>query len=281
MSAIGAGVSARAPAVLDRTGRGPGRPRLVRGHGLWDGDVWHGRNTPRRHAFRLPLFMTGIDLDRLPELEAALRPRLTFLPQLARFRREHHLGDPERPLAEAARDRVEAEFGFRPRGAVLLLTHLSLFGFRFNPVSFYFLLDEAGAVDALLLEVNNTPWNEQHVYALDARYRYGVLRFEEPKRFHVSPFMGLDQRYRFRFDLAPGAMAIDKTNVEGGRPIFGARLRLCRQPFSRAALRRMLLRHPFMTARVFAGVYWQALRLWLKGVPYVPHPAERPEAESP
>ena len=34
-------------------------------------------------------------------------------------------------------------------------------------------------------------------------------------------------------------------------------------------MRRALLRYPAMTANVVAGIHWQALRLWWKGVPLV------------
>ena len=34
-------------------------------------------------------------------------------------------------------------------------------------------------------------------------------------------------------------------------------------------MRRALLRYPAMTANVVAGIHWQALKLWWKGVPLV------------
>ena len=37
------------------------------------------------------------------------------------------------------------------------------------------------------------------------------------------------------------------------------------------------MRHPFATLNVLRRIYWQALRLWLKRIPFHAHPATRVE----
>ena len=59
-----------------------------------------------------------------------------------------------------------------------------------------------------------------------------------------------------------------------GREIFNASLNLQRQPLTGGNLARALLRWPFMTAKVIAAIYWQALRLKWKGVPFCAHPEQ-------
>jgi hypothetical protein len=163
---------------------------------LYEGWVRHRRHAPTPHAFRYRLFQPYLDLDELP---ATLDGRLFWSarrPALAWFRRADHFGDPAVPLAEAVRTEVARQTGARPTGPIGLLTHLRYFGYCFNPVSFYYCWDAAGAsLEFLLAEVTNTPWGERHCYVVDLR---AGAPAPTPKAFHVSPFMGMDQEYRWR-----------------------------------------------------------------------------------
>ena len=44
---------------------------------------------------------------------------------------------------------------------------------------------------------------------------------------------------------------------------------------ARRSLAWALLRWPFMTLKVVGAIHWQALKLWLKGVPVFTHPRYR------
>jgi DUF1365 family protein len=244
---------------------------------LYEGVVRHRRLRPVEHAFVKRLFMVYLDLDELPEvfrgrwLWSATRRAPVW------FRRADHLGDPAVPLAQAVRDLVEARTGRRPAGPIRLLTNLRTFGYGFNPVSLYYCFDPGGGgVEAVVAEVSNTPWNERHCYVLasaDGATR-PLQRFETAKEFHVSPFMGMRQRYRWAL-LRPGRqLAVHIANVEDGAAVFDASLVLSRREITGGSLARALLRYPWMTAQVIAGIYWQAWRLRQKGAPVHPHPGE-------
>jgi len=56
--------------------------------------------------------------------------------------------------------------------------------------------------------------------------------------------------------------------------LFDATLSLERRPWTATELRRGLVRHPWMTAKVIGDIHWQALRLYLKGAPVYTHPAK-------
>eukprot|EP00913_Durusdinium_trenchii_P008880 g8346.t1 len=229
---------------------------------LYEGRVAHRRFEPVEHAFDYSLFLLYLDLS---ELDNVFRRRWfwsTRRPALARFRRDDHLGDPEVPLDVAVRDLVESETGDRPQGPVRLLTHLRYFGYIMNPVSFYYCFDAAdGEVKAVVAEVTNTPWNERHCYVLPTPID---RPFATTKEFHVSPFMGMEMEYHWRLSAPGEQLSVQMENHEENRRLFSAALSMRRRPLTASHLARVLLRHPLMTFKVAAGIYWQALRLKLK-----------------
>ncbi len=176
-------------------------------------------------------------------------------------------------LETAVRDAVEAQLGERPKGPIRALAHLRMLGFAFNPVSFFYVFDAAGTrVQCIAAEVDNTPWGERHVYVLNRRSEHAPLCFEFEKKFHVSPFMPMKQRYRWSFTEPGQSLVVHMQTLEADQLIFDATLSLRRTAWSRVALARRVLGVPWMTAKVFSAIYWNALRLWLKGVPFHEHP---------
>jgi len=247
---------------------------------VYEGTVRHRRFEPIEHSFTYRLFLMYLDLGELPEV---LDPFPLFSARRAapaRFRREDFIGDPARPLDECAREAVVAATGERPAGPVRLLTGLRYFGHSFNPVSFYYCFDRGGErVDAIVADVENTPWGERHPYVLARGERRGtVLADDLDKAFHVSPLMGMDQTYSFRASEPGESIAVQIESrprgcAEGAfSKTFDATLKLRRRELSRGTLNRMLACYPAMSLQVVTKIYAQALRLKLKGARYHPHP---------
>ena len=249
---------------------------------VYVGTVRHRRYAPRRHAFRFRLFMMYLDLDELPALFAGRWLWRYERPALAAFRRADYLGEPGVPLAEAVRTVVAERTGRRPAGPIRLLTHLRYFGYCFNPVSFYYCFDHTGArIEAIVAEITNTPWNERHAYVLSAAQNLGSadkLHYRFAKTFHVSPFLAMEQQYRWRFVTPGERLLVHMENHAPSGRVFDATLSLRRRSLSTAALAGTLLAHPFMTARISAAIYLHAARLWLKRVPVHAHPASHDAA---
>jgi hypothetical protein len=241
---------------------------------LYVGQVEHERLTPVRNRFRYGLYMVFLDLSELKTVFQNYLFWSTSLPNLAWFRRADHLGDISHPLEQSVRDLVQERLGFRPTGPIRLLTQLRHFGFVMNPVSFYFCYNDQHELQALVAEVNNTPWGEQHcyVFAWPGSPTDTQQTWHEPKQFHVSPFMPMDMTYHWEV-TAPGAelrVKIKNYDVEG--QAFWADLKLRRYRMNRWQLWWASMRYPWISVLIFLRIYWQAFILWWKGVPYVPHP---------
>ena len=240
---------------------------------LYQGTLRHRRVAPVPHEFEYSVTLAWLDLA---ELDQVFRGRWLWSatrPSAAWFRRADYLGDASIPLDQAVRDYVRGELDFDCTGPIRLLTHLRTFGHCFNPVSFYYCYDAEGrAVEAVVAEITNTPWGERHAYAM-RRPEGGKLRFRFDKRFHVSPFMPMEQRYDWRFSEPGPRLSVHMANLRAGERAFDATLRLRRCEIGAWSLAAALARYPFASLRVLAAIYWQALRLWAKGAPFHPHPA--------
>jgi len=242
---------------------------------MWccEGAVVHTRHQPVPHRFRYGLWMVLFDADALDH-----GGRLTYGP--LRLRRRDFLDGAPR-LRDAVNDRLERN-NLPAADRVLVLSQPATWAGAFNPVRFYFAYaaDQQGAQPyAVLADINNTPWNERFCYVLDGRDGTGCFRF--PKRFHVSPFLPMALEYRWAFQVTEAGVLVHMRLSREGQALFYAGMQLDRQPLTRAALRRAAWRHPLQNGVTLARIYWQALRLKLKRVPFFEHPGTLREINAP
>lgn len=232
---------------------------------LYVGDVVHKRARPKRHSLRYRVFSMLVDLDGLDSLHEKLR----FF-SLNRFNLVSLVTSdfgPRDGTSIAAFIRAKAAAAGVPGVArIRMLAYPRLFGFAFNPITVYFCEDAAGTVRFMAYEVSNT-FGEQHYYEAAVDASGPEIHHAAAKAFFVSPFNTLEGNYRFSI-RPPGEnvfVGITLSTTEGG--VLTAWFDAERRPLTDATLLKLLLAYPFMTAKVVAGIHWEALLLWLKGVP--------------
>lgn len=171
---------------------------------------------------------------------------------------------------------------------VLLLTLPRYFNHGFNPVSFYFVFK--GAVQSpsyIVADITNTPWNQRHAYVLKCEQDASsasdrdTYQFDFDKVFHVSPFMPMDLAYDWRFSFCESNIIIHMRLLKNNQGkhgqvtrdlVFDATMNMQFEPLTQSTMQTLPIRYPLQTLKVVAGIYWQALKIKLKGNRFYLHP---------
>lgn len=245
---------------------------------LYVGSVIHVRLKPRRRRLSYRLFSLLVDLDELDALDRRLRLfSLNRFNLCSLFERDYGAGEPG-PL-KAYVERLLIAAGLAPDGgAVRLLTMPRVLGYAFNPLSVYFCHRRDGSLLAILYEVSNT-FGQRHSYLIPvAPGQAAPYRQTAEKHFYVSPFMDMDLTYSFRVESPAEGVRLAILARDGEGPVLSAVQAARRRALTDAGLARVLLTHPLLTLKVIAGIHWEALWIWAKGIGLRPRP---PAPESP
>ncbi|MCV9960425.1 DUF1365 domain-containing protein [Pararhizobium sp. BT-229] len=241
---------------------------------LYAGKVMHQRMKPVGHRFAYDVFSLMIDLDRLNEADRLSAVFSVNRRNLLSFYESDHTGDAGIPLRRYA-DALLGEAGMPARPArILLVCYPRILGLVFNPLAVYYAYDEAGALVAMIYEVHNT-FGERHTYVcpiMPGEISDAGVRQQCDKVFHVSPFIPMTMRYRFR--MLPPAQEIRwrilETDKDG--PLLAATFSGMCMPLKTGKILRLVARIPHLTFKIVAGIHWEALKLWGKGVCIVSRP---------
>ena len=250
------------------------------------GVVKHQRLRPAKNAFGYGVFTVTI-----PMRARRANPDLLQHHGLsdnrwgicAFYDKDHGLGEEnslawiEKILAENQVNNIDGE--------IWLQTFPRVLGYVFNPVSFWICTKANGKVRAVLAEVNNT-FGERHCYLLykdSGEELYSGETLTSKKVFHVSPFCEVRGDYHFRFlfpqDSSSGKNTVCRIELhEDGKPLINTSISGISRPLSQSNVILALMRYPLMSLGVIFRIHWQALKLWVKGVPFHSKP-KPPELE--
>jgi hypothetical protein len=242
------------------------------------GRVMHARLAPRRHRFHHGVYFLRVPLSAIDALRGPVFGVDRF--HLLSFHRRDHGPEDGSSLDAWIRALLAREGIDAADGEVWLQCFPRVLGYVFNPVSFWFCEDAAGALRAVLAEVRNT-FGERHLYLLahaDQRPIGPRDALHARKVFHVSPFFDVAGGYRLAFDPDPAhtLARVDHHDADG-HPVLMTSISGTARPAGTAVWLRAFFAFPWMTVGVIGRIHWHALRLWIKGVRFRPKPT--PPAE--
>lgn len=245
------------------------------GHAVYCGEVGHKRFVPKVHGFNYSFNAYWLDCEALTPASLSLVGIKHETFGALSYRRRDYLAGNEQ-LAQAVKDKVRELGGDKAVAKVYLLTPLANWGYYFSPITLYYCYDPNADFCYLLAEVSNTPWNERHYYLQTINADVVQAGFyQHDKAFHVSPFNPIEMQYRWQIPAPAQELFCSITNYKDQQAVFSAWFRLKRFSLTRANRRRILIRHPWQNVQVMWRIYWQALKLYLKGVPLHQHPKSR------
>ena len=161
-------------------------------------------------------------------------------------------------------------------GPIRLLTQLRYLGFVMNPVSFFYCYESDNeTVSAIVAQVNNTPWGEEHLYLIQSSgsKRSKTISIDQlTKEFHVSPFMPMDMEYSMKFTPPAEKLAVCMTNYKQNQKALDVVMNLERKKIKTMNLISVLLSYPLISFKVFSAIYWEALKIHWKKIPFHSHP---------
>lgn len=246
----------------------------MNGSALYLGRIVHRRIRPIRRRFDARVFSLLVDLDSLPALAARLRLFSHNRFNLIAFHDRDHGGRDGTALRPWVEARMRAADIEPDGGPIRLLCFPRVLGYVFNPLSVYFCHDRGGTLQAVIYEVRNTFGGIHHyVFPVDGVGPTDRTRSHATaKRFHVSPFLPMEARYRFR--LTPPAERYDlliRVEDEAGA-LMTAVHTAERRPLDDRSLMAAFLAHPLMTFKVIGRIHIEALGLWRRGAPFFRKP---------
>lgn len=236
---------------------------------MYTAKVMHHRLSPKKHSFWYRIYMFYIDLDEIDNLSKKLRwlSRNTF--NLFSFRDKDHL---QQELGDYLKENG-IEIG---NGKIMLLTNLSVLGYNFNPVSFYFCFNENHEPVCAVAEISNT-YREMKLFFFSKDQLVGdSFKARIQKLFYVSPFIDLDAFFDFNLAIPSEKLdiKIDDYDADGKR-FFISVLTGERKQLTNTNMLWYFVSLPLIPLQVMGLIHWQAFKLWIKKIVYHPKAANQ------
>ncbi|MCP3428980.1 DUF1365 domain-containing protein [Opacimonas viscosa] len=238
---------------------------------IYRGEVLHQRFTPTQHKFVYDIYLFWLKLSEMEQL-ANIDGFNVGRKGMLEFRRSDYISPEIHDMSTAVLDKANAlksELDIADpttiSGDVYFMGQPRMLGLYFSPVNFYFIKSD-DTFTYMLAEVSNTPWHERHYYLVDL-----AEQADTDKMFHVSPFNPIDMVYKWRIS-EPAEQFTLQLSCHKDTKHMTAGLRLTRHALTPQNLLTAKKSIPSMTVKTVIGIYWEAVKLFIKRTPFYGHP---------
>lgn len=235
---------------------------------LYECTVMHRRLHPKPHEFVYRIFLFLLDLDEIPALTLAVPIFSAEEPNLYSLRNEDYFQFHSRGLHANLETFLQTQNIAERPARIRLLTLPRMLGYTFNPISIFFCFDEEDRPLTSVVQVGNT-FGELKPYLVPLDESGSGFHIRVPKNYYVSPFSPLDLAFDFRFKNPGRHLHIAIDSYQGDKKTLVSTLSGTRTELNTSNLARLTLAFPLVTLKVILLIHWEALRLWLKGIPYI------------
>ena len=239
---------------------------------VYEGYVLHNRIKPKKHKLKYNVFCLFIDLEELPLLQEKIFGFGHNSISLMSFFDKDYGSINNMPLKPWIKKLINNNGINTPVGKIKLLCYPRILGYIFNPICNYFCYDDKGVLIAIIHEVSNT-FGEKHFYFCKVENKLkNFIRHEAKKCFYVSPFIKMNMDYSFKVKAPTDRIEISINETDKNGPLLFASFSGKNKKLNKWTILRLFFFYPFMTIKVIAGIHWEALKIWGKGIPLVKKP---------
>ena len=230
-------------------------------HKFYEGTIYHKRFHPKVHEFKYNFYLLDIDLNYFENLKNSLFSinKLNFLS----FKTKDHFGKSDDFLQNV--DELLEKFSIKKTKNMRFFTLPRVLNFVFNPISALVVFDDNNQATHLLAEVHNYN-NGRVIYPIILEKKGKSYTGKVTKDMYVSPFFKTDGVYEFELKYDENKLFLKIDLFEDNEYKLTAIFNSKAKDFNKKSSLNIFFKYMFSTFLVVTRTYFQAIRLFIKGL---------------